>query len=82
LIAAYRSNPNGSNVNPASGIAQHRGDRLVAATIDWGDGTTTSGRVTGSNGMFTVTGGHSYADEGSFPLGVTITDKRTTRVCR
>jgi len=45
------------------------------ATINWGDGTTTTGRVTGSNGVFTVTGGHSYADEGSFPLGVTITNK-------
>ena len=44
------------------------------ATIDWGDGTTTSGTVAGSNGAFTVTGGHTYADEGSFPLGVTITD--------
>jgi len=30
--------------------------------------------VAGSNGAFTVTGGHTYADEGSFPLGVTITD--------
>jgi hypothetical protein len=44
------------------------------ATINWGDGTTTSGTVAGSNGAFTVTGGHAYADEGSFPLGVTITD--------
>jgi hypothetical protein len=45
------------------------------ATINWGDGTTTTGKVTGSNGAFTVTGGHAYAHEGSFPLGVTITDK-------
>jgi hypothetical protein len=45
------------------------------ATINWGDRTTTSGRVTGSNGAFTVTGGHTYAVEGSFPLGVTITDR-------
>jgi hypothetical protein len=45
------------------------------ATINWGDGITTSGRVTGSNGTFTVTGGHIYAVEGSFPLGVTITDR-------
>jgi hypothetical protein len=44
------------------------------ATINWGDGTTTSGTVTGSNGAFTVAGGHTYADEGSFPLGVTVTD--------
>jgi hypothetical protein len=31
--------------------------------------------VTGSKGAFTVTGGHAYSHEGSFPLGVTITDK-------
>src|SRR5580704_11370521 len=36
------------------------------ATIDWGDGTTTTGTVVGSNGSFTVDGGHTYADEG-FP---------------
>jgi hypothetical protein len=45
------------------------------ATINWGGGTTTSGKVAGSNGAFTVTGGHTYAVEGSFPLGVTITDR-------
>jgi hypothetical protein len=44
------------------------------ATIDWGDGTTTSGTVAGSSGAFTVTGGHTYADEGNFALGVTITE--------
>jgi hypothetical protein len=44
------------------------------ATINWGDGTTTAGAVSGSNGTFTVKGGHTYADEGSFPLGVTIID--------
>jgi hypothetical protein len=47
---------------------------IFTATINWGDGTTTTGAVSGSNGTFTVTGGHTYADEGSFPLGVTITD--------
>jgi hypothetical protein len=45
------------------------------ATIAWGDGTTTSGAVSGSRGTFTVKGGHTYADEGSFPLGVIITDR-------
>jgi hypothetical protein len=44
------------------------------ASIDWGDGTKTTGTVSGGNGSFTVTGGHTYADEGSFPVGVTITD--------
>ncbi len=43
------------------------------ATIDWGDGTTTAGTLVGSNGSFTVDGGHTYADEGSFSPIVTIT---------
>ena len=43
------------------------------STIDWGDGTTTAGTIVGSNGSFTVDGGHTYADEGSFQPIVTIT---------
>jgi hypothetical protein len=44
------------------------------ATINWGDGTLTAGSVTGGSGSFTVTGQHTYADEGSFPVGVTVTE--------
>src|ERR1043166_5841951 len=44
-----------------------------AASIDWGDGVTTVGTVTGSNGPFPVQGGHTYADEGSDPAIVTLT---------
>src|SRR5207302_118754 len=43
------------------------------ATIDWGDGTTTPGTVVGSNGNFTVEGGHTYSDENQFPALVTVT---------
>jgi hypothetical protein len=44
------------------------------ATINWGDGTTSSGTVTGSNGAFAVSATHTYADEGSFTASVTLTD--------
>jgi hypothetical protein len=44
------------------------------ATVDWGDGSTDTGTVSGSNGSFTVSGGHTYADEGSFTVTVTLTD--------
>ncbi len=50
------------------------------ASIVWGDGATTSGtvsQVTGSspNGVsFTVSGSHNYAEEGTFPISVTISD--------
>src|SRR5262249_29830723 len=50
------------------------------ANIDWGDGHTTAGTVSGSGQDFTVTGSHTYADEegnegsGDSPLmAVTIT---------
>ena len=43
------------------------------ATIDWGDGVTTTGTVVGSNGSFTVDGGHTYADEGSDAASVALT---------
>jgi hypothetical protein len=49
-----------------------------SATIDWGDGSTSAGTVSGpTGGPFTVTGTHTYADEGSFTTSVTITDKDT-----
>src|SRR5579863_5748698 len=45
------------------------------ATINWGDGTpATAGTVTGGSGTFTVTGQHTYADEGSFTFSVTVSD--------
>src|SRR5260370_143023 len=50
----------------------------LVASIDWGDGTTTTGTVTGGTGSFTVTAvganGHSYADEGTHTLKVTVSD--------
>ena len=57
--------------------ADTAGDFTV--TMEWGDGTTTSGTVVpgGSPGFFFVTtSGHTYAHEGSFQTTTTIT--RTT----
>ncbi|OYV85888.1 MAG: hypothetical protein B7Z73_12710, partial [Planctomycetia bacterium 21-64-5] len=53
-----------TSVDPASDFS---------ATIDWGDGTVTAGTITGS-GTFTVDGTHTYADEGTPSVSVTITD--------
>ena len=33
------------------------------ASIDWGDGNTSAGTITGSGGNFTVTGDHTYVEE-------------------
>ena len=45
------------------------------ATIDWGDGTSTTGTVVAqSGGGFAVDGAHTYADEGQYTIGVTVND--------
>jgi hypothetical protein len=46
-----------------------------AATIEWGDGTSTEGTVSGSGGSFAVDGEHTYADEGSYEVKVAIKDR-------
>ncbi len=43
------------------------------ATIDWGDGSATSvGTVAGSNGLFTISGTHTYSAGGIYPINVSI----------
>ncbi|HQU42393.1 MAG TPA: TIGR03118 family protein, partial [Pirellulales bacterium] len=44
----------------------------LAAAIDWGDGTTTLGTVTGAAGAFVVVDAHTYVGEGRLPLSVTV----------
>src|SRR5207249_2002828 len=44
-----------------------------SASIDWGDGTAASpGAITFSGGTFTVAGDHTYGEEGSYSVKVTI----------
>ena len=45
-----------------------------AATITWGDGSTSAGTVSGGAGAFSVTGSHTYAGAGSDPVAVTLAD--------
>jgi len=43
-----------------------------AALIDWGDGSSSTGTVTGGNGTFTVTGSHTWTDEGASVVSVAL----------
>jgi hypothetical protein len=43
-----------------------------SATIDWGDSSSSAGVISLSGGVFTVSGSHDYAEEGSFLIGVAI----------
>jgi hypothetical protein len=44
-----------------------------SATISWGDGTSSSGTVSGA-GPFTVNGTHTYAAGGFYPVSVSVSD--------
>src|SRR5207244_12654639 len=44
------------------------------ANIDWGDGTTTLGTVSGASGSFTVNGSHTYASPGTDQITVSVLD--------
>src|SRR5207244_5085410 len=49
----------------------------ISATTNWGDGHTTSftsADVSGSNGSYTVSGSHQYAEEGPYSITVAISD--------
>ena len=58
-----------------------------SATINWGDGSTSLGTISGpdNNGVFTVTGTHAYAEEsndfhGGLPYTITVTLNNSTSV--
>ena len=65
-----------SGTQVATFLDGNTGDAAGAftASINWGDGTTDTGTISGSNGSFTVTtGGHTYADEGNDTITTTVT---------
>jgi hypothetical protein len=44
------------------------------ATIDWGDGHSSTGTVSASGGGFVASGSHTYAEEGTYAVSVTVND--------
>ena len=51
----------------------HSGE--MTASIDWGDsGSTSAGVVSYSGGVYTVAGAHTYAEEGSYPISISVVD--------
>jgi hypothetical protein len=80
-ISAKGQNLSGTEGVEASGTVATFTDPDTSATageysasIEWGDGGSSSGTVSGSGGSFSVSGGHTYADEGTHPIAVKITD--------
>jgi hypothetical protein len=78
VVASNFTTPEGTAFNGQVATFSDADTSKTAAdftvTVDWGDGTTSAGTVTGSSGSFTVSGQHTYSDEGSFPFTVTVTE--------
>jgi PKD domain-containing protein len=45
------------------------------AKIDWGDGSTSSGTVSGSGGDYTISGAHTFASTGYYDVNVHVDDE-------
>lgn len=66
-----------TNVTVASFVDTGGADAVgeYTTTIDWGDGTTSTGTVSLSHGTLNVVGSHTYAAAGQYPVKVTIQDE-------
>lgn len=67
-VSAVESSPFSDTV--ATGT--YSGSGTLSASIDWGDGSSSAGSVSLSNGSYSVIGSHTYAEEGSFTLTVQV----------
>jgi hypothetical protein len=61
------------NIGPATVSG---GTPPYSASIDWGDGTTSSATFNG----FQVVGNHLYVEEGTYPVNVVVTDSSGSRI--
>jgi hypothetical protein len=61
-----------------SRIDQVASDLVV--TINWGDSNTTAGTVSASNGVFAVSGSHTYGATGGYAVSVTLQDDAPSAV--
>jgi len=52
----------------------HSSSGDLTATINWGDGNTSQGTVSGSGGSYTVSDTHLYDEEGDFTVSVDVAD--------
>src|SRR5579871_2151752 len=61
------------------GIAEANDSTHYSASINWGDNSTaTTGTISFANGVFAVSGNHSYAEEGTYTVTVTINHENST----
>lgn len=74
LVATFTHGGVGAGVDPASAFV---------ATINWGDGSISTGTITQSTGIYFdiyyVTGSHTYASKGSYTITTTVVEAGSSR---
>jgi PKD repeat protein len=66
--------PVGATVSVTASFTDAGANDTHAATVDWGDGTTTAGVVVQSPGSGTVSAAHAYAAAGTYVVTLTVVD--------
>ncbi len=76
VVAAAVVDPGseGQPLNLTATFTDSDEDGPYAATISWGDGSSTAGTVIPATGGGTVSGTHAYADNGAFTVIVSVSD--------
>jgi hypothetical protein len=62
------------NATVASGTTSQKASACLRATIDWGDGATSTGTIPAGTSNYTVRGRHTYAQAGHPDLVTTVRD--------
>ena len=77
-IVAVGTEADYANSSGEFAVVRYGSSQLIpgdfTATIDWGDNSTSPGTVSYSGGVYTVAGSHTYADEGSYALSISVVD--------
>lgn len=66
-----------TNLNASTSFTDSNTEDTHTAVWDWGDGNTSSGNVTETNGSGTVTGSHPYTTPGVYTLNLAVTDNNS-----
>src|SRR5205085_2499528 len=73
VTATATSGNEGSPVTETASFTDAGTADTHTCSINWGDGNTTSGRVSETNGSGTCSGSHTYNDNGLYTVTVTVT---------
>jgi YVTN family beta-propeller protein len=64
----------GTNINTSANFTDSDVSEVHTAEWDWGDGSTSPGTVSETNGSGSVTGSHPYTTAGVYTVTLTVTD--------